>query len=347
MAFDFARESHRTEIGGYMVKSREAQLDSCIERAFQTNLVFTNWFLSRTKFANDAGVYQWSRSDNPWGTHPHVIIDPATGEPVVKNVQSETDVLVVFSRPNGGPFALHIENKLKNCSFMPGQPERYQSRAMHWLNNPKYGAYVEFETVLIAPQAFFEMNRVGAEGFDRYVSHEDIANYLPEFRAYVQEINSDHVDTKAVAQTILRAGIWLIRHGYGRLMILPYAAPPGLHWRCAFHPPEKSNDDVYRYTTGSERTVLHGDPDIVMSSTMTPQALAELIVARAPRDAIALCEGEASQAVLDWLQRFEKVLDEGYIPEAFNNDDPVTDRWALLGDGDSSDMDPQPAYRAP
>ena len=77
----------------------------------------------------------------------------------------------------------------------------------------------------------------------------------------------------------------------------------------------------------SDRTVLHGDPDIVMSSILTPQALAELIVARAPRGALTLCEGEASQTVLNWLQRFEKVLDEGYIPEAFNNDDPVTDRW--------------------
>lgn len=106
-----------------MTKIEEEQLDSCIEQAFQSNPVFTNWFLSRTKFANDTGAYLWSRSDNPWGTHPHQTIDPVTGEPVVKNVQSETDILVVFSRPNGGPFALHIENKLENGSFKAGQPE--------------------------------------------------------------------------------------------------------------------------------------------------------------------------------------------------------------------------------
>ncbi|CAI9009533.1 MULTISPECIES: hypothetical protein [Burkholderia] len=329
-----------------MVKSKEEQLDSCIEQAFQSNRAFTNWFLAQTKFANDGGVYQWSRSDNPWGTHPHVAIDLASGEPVVKYVQSETDVLVVFSRPNGGPFALHIENKLKNGSFMPEQPERYQSRAAHWLNNPKYGMYVDFETVLIAPQVFFDQHRVDAEAFDRYISHEEIANYLPEFLDNYQQINDDHMDTRLVAQTVLRAGIWLIRNGYGRLMILPYVAPSGMHWRCAFHPPGKFNDEIYRYTAGSEGRVLPGERDIVMSSTMTAQTLAELIVARAPRDALALCEGEAGQAVLDWLRRFEKALDAGYIPEAFNNDDPVTDRWALLGDGGSSDMDPQPGYRA-
>ncbi|WP_152603957.1 hypothetical protein [Burkholderia pyrrocinia] len=330
-----------------MSRSKEEQLDSCIDQAFQSNPEFTNWFLARTKFANDEGVYQWSRSNNPWGTHPHKTIDPATGEPTIKLVQSETDILVVFSRRNNGPFSLHIENKLENGSFEPEQPERYQSRAAYWLNNPKYGAYVDFETVLIAPQLFFETHRVDAEKFDRYVSHEDIARYLPEYRANDQETEEDPVDIRVVAQTILRAGIWLIRHGYGRLMILPYAAPSGMHWRCTFHPPKGLDEDVYRYTTGSERTVLHGEPDIVMSSAMTPQALAEQIVARAPCDALALCEGEASQAVLDWLQRFEKFLDEGYIPEAFNNDDPITERWALLGAGGSGDMDPQPGYRVP
>ncbi|MCG5079081.1 hypothetical protein [Paraburkholderia tagetis] len=337
------------ESGEDMAKSNEKRLDKCIEQAFQSNPEFTTWFLSRTGFANDAGVYRWSRSDNPWSTHPQETIDPATGEPVVKYVQSETDILVVFSRPNSGPFALHIENKLENGSFTSGQPERYKSRVTYWLNNPKYGAYVDFETVLIAPHVFFEKHRIDGEKFDRYVSHEDIAKYLPEFRTSGRGTDDDRVNFKIVAQTILRAGIWLIRHGYGRLMILPYAAPSGLYWRCAFHPPECFDEDVYRYTSGTKQMVLRGDPDIVMSSTMTPQALAELIAERAPRDVLALCEGKASQAALDWLQQFEKVLDEGYIPEAFNNDDdPAAERWALLGDDDSvGKMASQPGYRVP
>lgn len=193
-----------------------------------------------------------------------------------------------------------------------------------------------------------ERHHVDAKKFDQYISHEDIANYLPEFRTNALGTEDGHIDIKIIMETILRAGIWLIRHEYGRLMLLPYSSPSGMHWRCAFHPPEKFDTDVYRYTTGSDQTVLHGDPDIVMSSSMTPQALAELIIERAPRDALALCEGEASQEVLDWLQRLEKVLNEGYIPEAFNNDDsPLANRWTLLRNDDSSDMDSQPGYRIP
>ncbi|MGU4701486.1 hypothetical protein K6L09_32985 [Burkholderia cepacia] len=176
--------------GGSMAKRKEEQLDRFIEQAFQSNPEFTSWFLSRTKFTNDTGAYLWSRSDNPWGTHPHRTINPTTGEPVVKCVQSETDILVVFSRLNSGPFALHIENKLENGSFKIEQPERYRSRATHWLNNPKYRAYVDFEIILIAPEIFLERHRDDAKKFDRHISHEDIANYLPEFRKISRELKS-------------------------------------------------------------------------------------------------------------------------------------------------------------
>jgi hypothetical protein len=83
-------------------------------------------------------------------------------------VGSETDVLVVLHRPDAGPFALHIENKLAEGMFMPDQAERYRSRAKFWLGNPKYGSYTDF--VIAAPQKFLTRWAHDVQKFDLQVS---------------------------------------------------------------------------------------------------------------------------------------------------------------------------------
>jgi hypothetical protein len=162
----------------------EKQLDAEINNQFKSSPEFTKWFLSKTKFANKNATYYWSRSDHPWGKVPLDIKNPETGENEQIIRESETDILVVFETENKDRFALHIENKLSNGHFTTYQPELYSERAKLWRKNPKYKNYTDFETVLIAPNAFYErcLNK-GAKEFNQYISHEEISRFIPSFRA--------------------------------------------------------------------------------------------------------------------------------------------------------------------
>lgn len=159
----------------------EKMLDKAIEQAFIKSKDFADWFLSRTKFSGTQALYDWSRSDHPWCSMTVPTHDPHTGATGFRRIESETDILVVFRKPDSMRFALHIENKLASGTFTIDQPDLYAARARHMAGNPKYGDYSDFETVLIAPQKFYERWPGGSAKFDRYVSHEDISTHLQEF----------------------------------------------------------------------------------------------------------------------------------------------------------------------
>jgi hypothetical protein len=136
----------------------------------ETSEAFRNWFLSKTAFGGKPVKVVLARSDNPWYQ------SPTTG------LQSETDVFVVFEyvdRPER--FALHIENKRLRDKFRPKQPELYRERGKDWRHADKWGNYDEFQIVLTAPRRFYQRNKIDADRFDRCISHEDIAQYIPEF----------------------------------------------------------------------------------------------------------------------------------------------------------------------
>lgn len=110
------------------------------------------------------------RSDHPWYR------SKLTGK------DSETDILIVLkNRATEGVFALHVENKLAGGKFEPNQPETYKSRAQDWIGLKKFGAYLDYETILIAPAEFIERNAQEASHFDRRIHHEAIAVFLPIF----------------------------------------------------------------------------------------------------------------------------------------------------------------------
>lgn len=58
----------------------------------------------------------------------------------------------------------------------------YSHRAAHWLGNFRYGGYTEFETVLLAPEAFRQRNAEQAMIFGCFISHEAVSDYVPLFR---------------------------------------------------------------------------------------------------------------------------------------------------------------------
>ena len=164
-----------------MEKISEKQLDLALDDAFRHDPSFASWFVDQTKFAGMGGTYLWSRSNHPWGRVAHTTQDPTTGEVVTTIKEGETDVLVVFTTANGLRFALHIENKVSVGKFMPEQPELYSVRARQWMGNPKYQSYTDFETVLVAPKMFYQRNESACRLFDRYIPHEDIAQFIPLF----------------------------------------------------------------------------------------------------------------------------------------------------------------------
>ncbi|WP_086774782.1 hypothetical protein [Vibrio coralliirubri] len=164
-----------------MVTFTEKELDAVLNNAVETNPDFLRWFVHQTKFRSGRYKYLWSRSDHPWGTIDFERLDPATNGTVYERRQSETDILVVLEGQDGGRVALHIENKLSDGHFTEYQAEMYSQRAKQWMNKEKFKSYTDFQTILIAPQFFYNNNIEKARLFDCYISHEDIGTYLAEF----------------------------------------------------------------------------------------------------------------------------------------------------------------------
>ena len=151
------------------------------------------------------------------------------------------------------------------------------------------------------------------------------------------------------AAKVLRAGIWLIRNGYGKMLLLPYAAPSGCHWRCEFHPVGQPSKRFFRYSTGSGAKYLNDHGGGSIRRDVSPQKLAEAIMKSVPDDVKATCAGDASPETLRWLDQVDAALAAGYLPEAFHEYTEDFSRWQLVsltkGKGDS--IPPQPGYVKP
>jgi hypothetical protein len=144
--------------------------EHALAEQFRSSKPFVDWFLGQTKFAKIVDAKPvLIRSDSPW----YQALDGR---------QSETDVLAVFESPStGNRFALHIENKTAKDRFRAQQPESYRKRATDWLRKDKWGNYDDFECVLLAPQAFANKHTEDVKKFDRFLSHEALAEAIPEF----------------------------------------------------------------------------------------------------------------------------------------------------------------------
>ena len=162
-------------------KPSEKDLDLALCKGLMESRSFLQWFLSHTKFADRGPSLISCRADSPWGSHPFPTMNAETGATSLQNRQSETDVLLVLRAKDGATLGVHVENKIGTGSFTADQPEMYWHRANHWLNNPHYGNYSEFDTVLVAPAAFLATHPEQAACFGCRVSHEELARYIPLF----------------------------------------------------------------------------------------------------------------------------------------------------------------------
>jgi hypothetical protein len=161
----------------------EKELDRALALELETNPEFLSWLISHTKFAGTDVKFHSCRADHPWGSHPFTSSDLAADRATTVTRQSETDVLLVVSDGKGRRFGIHIENKISSGRFTNLQPEMYAQRARHWIGSPRHGSYVDFDTILSAPEAFRQRNAEQADLFGAFVSHESIAEHIPLFRA--------------------------------------------------------------------------------------------------------------------------------------------------------------------
>jgi len=137
---------------------------------------------------------------------------------------------------------------------------------------------------------------------------------------------------------VLQAGIWLIRNGYGRMLLLPYASPSGAYWRCEFHPMERPSRTIFRYTSGSEARYLENHCGGSIRSNVSHEKLAQAIMKSVPDDVKSSCEGTASPEMLRWLVLLEAAVDGGFLAQAFHDYTEDYWRWQLVslirGNGD-------------
>ncbi len=157
----------------------EKELDQRLEAALRDSPLFLDWLVGRTKFAGLGATYVSSRSDHPWSMVTLNSTDAESGEPRSIRRGSETDVLAILRLADGRLVALHIENKLEGGRFTPDQPAMYRARATQWCGDPKYGSYVDFQTILIAPKSFLERHATAAAEFDARISSEELLPRLP------------------------------------------------------------------------------------------------------------------------------------------------------------------------
>jgi len=133
----------------------ERDVDIILAEEFYSSASFASWFLSFTKLFCET-------------TAEVTEVDVS-----LSDERGESDLVIVFERPDKTRFALLIEDKI-DAGFQPDQVGRYRSRGQKGLTSKRWQS---FEVLLCAPRAYIEKNPIAAD-FDATVSYEDIATWL-------------------------------------------------------------------------------------------------------------------------------------------------------------------------
>lgn len=163
-----------------------------------------------------------------------------------------------------------------------------------------------------------------------------------EFVTREQEIMS-------AAKKVLEAGIWLIRNGFGNMTLLPYAAPSGGPWHCAFHPVGRPDREFFRYTSASGARFLENHCGGSIRKAISAKGLANAIMKSVPDNAKEACMGRAANETIAWLDNLERALRIDFVPQAFHEYTMDHSYWDLvsLTRRDTSRMAPPPGYVPP
>jgi hypothetical protein len=155
---------------------------SGLDHIFADKLVesheFRSWFLSRTKFAR-----LW-----PLARLLHTEQREAQGnEPWWRNWRSEasgrlsTKMLLIFEvEQTKLRFALHVESATGGDELSASEKGSYRTLAQAMMNQECFLNYMDFETVLLAPQSLI-IGDARTLNFDRRIPFETVAGFVPQF----------------------------------------------------------------------------------------------------------------------------------------------------------------------
>lgn len=92
----------------------------------------------------------------------------------------ETDILLVFERPDSGCTALHIEVKRPNDRLRKGQAESYPRRAACWQNPATRPRTVPAHdsTRLVLVHGFSDLPIAARQAFDAFWHHDEVARRI-------------------------------------------------------------------------------------------------------------------------------------------------------------------------
>jgi len=108
----------------------------------------------------------------------------SVGDNKLDGAGSETDIFAVFGFGGSARrIALHIEDKPLHGRFTMDQPKNYRRRGEFMKGKTQYMNYSDFETVLLAPDAFIADHHDVISHFDRRITYESVAAEIPIFGA--------------------------------------------------------------------------------------------------------------------------------------------------------------------
>lgn len=153
-----------------------------LDEIFASRLVesheFRSWFLSRTKFSRLWPLarllqveQQEAQGADPWWRNWR-----ADGESAVA-----TSMLFIFEvEQTKLRFALHVEGAMSADGLAASEQGSYRTTAQAMMNQERYLNYMDFETVLLAPQALI-VGDARTLNFDRRIPFETVAGFVPQF----------------------------------------------------------------------------------------------------------------------------------------------------------------------
>ena len=162
------------------MRVKEEQLDHAFAEMLQQDSAFRNWLLGGSRFSRFLDRARLldeeqasARNAKHWWKHWWCRLPDGS--------ESETDVFAVFEPDGGHRFAFHIENKPAHGKLLFEQAAAYRPRAIFMAGQPRFLDYRDFETIVMAPKRFLEMNAECCRQFDRQLSYEDICEHVPLF----------------------------------------------------------------------------------------------------------------------------------------------------------------------
>lgn len=153
-------------------------LDTLFATRLDESREFRSWFLSRTKFARlwpMARLLQTEQQeiqgqDSWWSNWRTSGAD-----------RQATTMLFIFEvEQTNLRFALHVENVIGAEELAASEKGAYRAMALAMMNQECFLKYMDFETVLLAPQELI-VGDARTLNFDRRIPFETIAGFVPQF----------------------------------------------------------------------------------------------------------------------------------------------------------------------